>query len=83
MAAIAKLIIVAGIVFAAFVAGQIVRLRMTRHHERTLMPFKSLAQRGYLYSQEPQVAKKFQAETPKGMKLPAHAKKTRKPTLYG
>lgn len=34
------------------------------------MPFKSNAQRKYLFSQEPAVAKKFAAETPKGAKLP-------------
>jgi hypothetical protein len=41
-----------------------------------MMPFKSKAQRGYLYAKKPTVAKKFQSETPKGRKLPA--KKTRK-----
>lgn len=35
------------------------------------MPFKSTAQRKYLYANEPQVAKKFAAHTPKGKKLPA------------
>lgn len=34
------------------------------------MPFKSKAQKGYLYAKEPAVAKKFQAETPKQAKLP-------------
>lgn len=34
------------------------------------MPFKSQAQRRYLYSQEPEVAKKFAKETPKGIDLP-------------
>jgi len=38
------------------------------------MPFKSKAQRGYLYSKEPEVAKKFEEETPKGKKLPAKVK---------
>lgn len=36
------------------------------------MPFKSQAQRGYLYANEPEVAKKFEAATPKGVKLPYH-----------
>ena len=34
------------------------------------MPFKSEAQRRYLWSQEPEVAKRFAKETPKGAKLP-------------
>jgi hypothetical protein len=34
------------------------------------MPFKSKAQRSYLYANEPEVAKKFEAMTPKGKKLP-------------
>lgn len=35
------------------------------------MPFKSKAQRAYLYANEPKVAAEFQAHTPKGAKLPA------------
>lgn len=42
------------------------------------MPFKSKAQRSYLYATHPSVAKKFQAETPKNAKLPAHAKKKKR-----
>ena len=38
------------------------------------MPFKSKAQKGYLYANEPAVAAKFQAATPKGAKLPARVK---------
>ena len=38
------------------------------------MPFKSKAQKGYLYANDPEVAKKFQRDTPKGTKLPARAK---------
>ena len=34
------------------------------------MPFKSEAQRRYLYANEPEVAKEFQAHTPKGATLP-------------
>jgi len=34
------------------------------------MPFKSASQRRFLYSQNPAVAEKFAAETPKGKKLP-------------
>lgn len=36
------------------------------------MPFKSEAQRRYLWSQEPEVAARFAKETPKGKKLPEH-----------
>lgn len=39
------------------------------------MPFKSQAQRAYLYINEPQVAKEFAAHTPKGKKLPKKVKK--------
>jgi hypothetical protein len=35
------------------------------------MPFKSQAQKGFLYANEPAIAKRWQAETPKGKKLPA------------
>ena len=34
------------------------------------MPMKSQAQRGYLHANKPELAKKFEAETPKGKKLP-------------
>lgn len=40
------------------------------------MPFKSAAQRRYLYAKFPAVAKKFAAHTPKGAKLPQHVRKT-------
>lgn len=36
------------------------------------MPFKSQAQRAFMYSQKPDLAKKFESMTPKGKKLPAH-----------
>lgn len=39
------------------------------------MPFKSKAQRGYLWANEPKVAKKFAKHTPKGKKLPKRAPK--------
>ena len=39
------------------------------------MPFKSKAQRAYLFANEPTVAKEFAAHTPKGAKLPARVKK--------
>ncbi len=43
------------------------------------MPFKSQAQRRYLYAKEPAVAKEFQEKTQKNAKLPQHvAKKAKK-----
>ena len=39
------------------------------------MPFKSKAQRAYLYAHDPKVAAEFQRHTPKGAKLPAHVRK--------
>lgn len=42
------------------------------------MPFKSQAQRSYLYAHDPAVAAKFQAATPKGAHLPEHVKKRKK-----
>ncbi|MDD2493958.1 MAG: hypothetical protein PHE29_02080 [Tissierellia bacterium] len=34
------------------------------------MPFKSQAQRAYMYAKHPKLAKEFESETPKGKKLP-------------
>lgn len=42
------------------------------------MPFKSDAQRKFLYAKHPDVAKKFQADTPKGAKLPTRASSAKK-----
>lgn len=39
------------------------------------MPFKSKAQRRYLYMKHPEVAKEFEKETPKDAKLPEKKKK--------
>ncbi len=39
------------------------------------MPFKSTAQRGYLFAHDPKVAREFAASTPKGAKLPRHVRK--------
>jgi hypothetical protein len=39
------------------------------------MPFKSVAQRGYMFANHPSIAKRFAAETPKGAKLPQHVAK--------
>ena len=41
-----------------------------------MSPFKSQAQRRKLYATEPEVARRFEAETPKGKKLPAKVTKT-------
>lgn len=38
------------------------------------MPFKSQAQRKFMYSQKPELAQEFEAATPKGKKLPEHVK---------
>ena len=38
------------------------------------MPFKSKAQRAYLFAKEPSVAREFAAATPKGARLPEHVK---------
>lgn len=38
------------------------------------MPFESQAQRGFMYAKHPEMAKKFEAKTPKGKKLPEHVK---------
>ena len=44
------------------------------------MPFKSQAQRAYLYKNKPKLAKEFESKTPKGKKLPKKVtkKKTKK-----
>jgi len=42
------------------------------------MPFKSSAQRAYLFAKHPKIAKEFASKTPKGAKLPKHAKKKKK-----
>ena len=42
------------------------------------MPFKSEAQRRYLYAKEPKVAQRFARETPRNAKLPERVKKKRK-----
>ncbi len=41
------------------------------------MPFKSEAQRKFLYSQKPTIAKEFAAHTPKGKKLPKKIRKSK------
>ena len=39
------------------------------------MPFKSEAQKGWMYSNKPKMAKEWQAHTPKGTKLPTKVNK--------
>jgi len=39
------------------------------------MPFKSEAQRAYLWAKKPKIAKEFEKHTPKGKKLPKRVKK--------
>ena len=39
------------------------------------MPFKSQAQRRWMYATHPEMAKRWQAETPKGKSLPKKVKK--------
>lgn len=42
------------------------------------MPFKSQAQRRYLFANHPDIAERWAKETPKGKKLPQHVKKKKK-----
>jgi len=39
------------------------------------MPFKSAAQRAWMYANDPEMAKKWEKDTPKGKKLKKKAKK--------
>lgn len=42
------------------------------------MPFKSKAQRKFLFAKKPKVAKEFASKTPKGKKLPEKVKGKKK-----
>lgn len=44
------------------------------------MPFKSQAQRGFMFAKHPGIARRFEADTPKG-KLPYHVGKDGKGPL--
>jgi hypothetical protein len=44
------------------------------------MPFKSEAQRRFLFAKHPAVAREFAAATPKGKRLPQHVAKKKKVT---
>lgn len=39
------------------------------------MPFKSQSQRAWMYSNNPEMAKRWESETPKGKTLPKKVKK--------
>jgi hypothetical protein len=39
------------------------------------MPFKSQAQRKFMYAKKPKLAKEFESKTPKGKKLPKKVKR--------
>ncbi len=47
------------------------------------MPFKSQAQRRFMYAKHPGLAKEFEAATPKGKKLPQHVAAKPKPRKKG
>jgi hypothetical protein len=47
------------------------------------MPFKSQSQRRYLYATHPKIAREWEAETPKGKKLPDKVKKRVNKTKKG
>ena len=42
------------------------------------MPFKSKAQRAWMFANKPELAKEFAAATPKGAKLPKRVKAAKK-----
>jgi len=42
------------------------------------MPFKSDAQRRFMYAKHPEIAKEFSEHTPKGADLPEHVKRKAK-----
>lgn len=42
------------------------------------MPFLSKAQRRYMYANHPEIAEKWEKETPKRKKLPEHVKKPKR-----
>ena len=42
------------------------------------MPFKSQAQRAYMFIHHPEIAKEFESATPKGKKLPQHVNKRKR-----
>jgi len=49
-----------------------------KFHEEILMPFKSRAQRAYMYIHHPRIAKRWSKHTPKGKKLPYKVRRKRR-----
>jgi hypothetical protein len=45
------------------------------------MPFKSEAQRRFMYARHPEIAKHFSEKTPKGAHLPEHVREAAKRRL--
>lgn len=43
-----------------------------------MAPFKSIQQKKYLYAKHPEIAKRWQKETPKAKRLPQRAKRVKK-----
>jgi hypothetical protein len=43
------------------------------------MPFKSRAQRAFMYANHPELATEFEKATPKGARLPKHVAKKKAP----
>ena len=46
-----------------------------QHAQMAGDPFVSQAQRGFMYSQHPDIAKRWEKHTPKGKKLPRYVKR--------
>lgn len=46
------------------------------------MPFKSQAQRRFMYSQHPKMAREFEEKTPKGSHLPERVEKGKDSTFH-
>ena len=46
------------------------------------MPFKSVAQKGYLWSEHPDIAARWSKETPNQKSLPKHVKKKKESKNY-
>jgi hypothetical protein len=42
------------------------------------MPYKSQAQRGWMHANKPDVARRWDKDTPKGKKLPKRVKRTKR-----
>ena len=64
--------------FKPFRCKRIISKNYKSDVEEINMPFKSKAQRKYLYANDPEVAEEFAKETPKGKKLPEKVKKKNK-----